>query len=138
MSAIPTVPREASPTIHLTHGAHIVTGVLEADKAIALGLARALVTDHLGLEEGWEAAEGASQDVIVHLIPQISAEDPEVVWGWERSQRMPMLPVQCWPYLNVPLSLEVSRPPPSLPAKHLVIRGEGGVTHLVLPTALSH
>ena len=75
---------ETALTIHLTHGAHIVTGVLKADEAITLGLARALVADHLSLKEGWEAAEGSGQDVIVHLIAQVSTEDPEVIWGWER------------------------------------------------------
>lgn len=77
----PPFPGEASSlTIHLPHGAHIVTGVLEADKAIALGFACALVTDHLSLKEGWETAEGSGQDVIVHLIAQIPTEDPEVIW----------------------------------------------------------
>lgn len=77
--------------IHLTHGAHVVTGVLKANEAIALCLARAFVADHLSLKEGWETTEGACQDVIVHLIAQISTEDPEVIWGWERGgQRMQM------------------------------------------------
>lgn len=73
-------PRTASPTVHLPHGSHIVTGVLEAHKAIALGFACALVTDHLSLQEGWEAAESTCQDVIIHLIAQVAAEDPEVIW----------------------------------------------------------
>lgn len=84
-------PGEASLTIHLTHGAHIVAGVLKANKAIALGLACALVTDHFCLKEGWEAAEGTCQDVIIHLVTQIPTEDPEVIWGWERGgQRIQM------------------------------------------------
>lgn len=82
---------KAAPTIHLTHGAHIVAGVLKADEAIALGFARALVADHLSLKEGWEAAEGSCQDVIIHLIAQIPTEDSEVIWGWERGgQRIQM------------------------------------------------
>lgn len=72
---------EASLTIHLTHGSYIVAGVLKANEAIALGLACALVTDHFSLKEGWEAAEGACQDVIIHLIAQIPTEDPEIIWG---------------------------------------------------------
>lgn len=74
-------PGQASPTIHLTHGSHIVTGVLEADKAVALGFACALVTNHLSLKEGWETAEGTCQYVIIHLIAQVPAEDPEVIWN---------------------------------------------------------
>lgn len=67
-------------TIHLPHGAHIVIRVLEADKAIALCFARPLVPDHFGLQEGGVAAEGTCQDVIVHLIAEVTTEDPEVIF----------------------------------------------------------
>lgn len=87
MSAMPNDPRETALTIHLTHGTHIVTGVLKADEAITLGLACALVTDHLSLKEGWEAAEGSGQDVIIHFVAQVPTEDPEVIWGWEREDQ---------------------------------------------------
>lgn len=87
----PPSPGETSLTIHLAHGTHIVTGVLEADKAIALGFACALVTDHLSLKEGRETAEGSCQDVIVHLIAQIPTEDPEVIWIRRRGQSQSIL-----------------------------------------------
>lgn len=107
----PQSPGEATPTIHLTHGAHVVAGVLEADEAVALGLACALVTDHLGLKEGWEAAEGACQDVIVHLIAQIPTEDPEVIWVWGRDDvRGCRGLARCLPCLNDPTFSEVSSP----------------------------
>lgn len=117
----PLSPGEASPTIHLTHGAYIVARVLKADKAIALGLARALVADHLSFKEGWEAAEGACQDVIIHLIAQISTEDPEIIWGGERGgQRMQML-AKCLPYLKGLLWRSLNTPPLPPAAKPLCI-----------------
>ena len=66
-------------TVHLPHGAHIVIGVLEADEAVTLCFACALVPHHFGLQEGRVAAEGSCQDVIVHLVTKVTTEDPEVI-----------------------------------------------------------
>ena len=111
----PLTRGETALTVHLTHGAHIVTGVLKADKAITLGLACALVANNLSLKEGWEAAEGSGQDVIVHLVAQVPTEDPEVIWGWEREdQRIHMLqPSVCLTEM-IPPSLGAPPEPSSL------------------------
>lgn len=68
-------------TIHLSHGPDIVIWILEADKAIAFCLASAFVSDNFGLQEGRVTAEGTGQDVVVHLIAQVTTEDPEIIWG---------------------------------------------------------
>lgn len=66
-------------TVHLPHGTHIVVGVFEADKAVALGLSGAFVSYHFSLQERWIATECSGQDVVVHLVTQVSTEYPKVV-----------------------------------------------------------
>lgn len=67
-------------TVHLPHGSDVVIGVLEADKAVALGLACAFVPHNLGFQVGGVAAECPCQDVVIHLIAKVSTEDSEIIW----------------------------------------------------------
>lgn len=69
----------ATLTVHLPHGSHIIIRVLKADKAVTLCFPSALVSHHFGLQEGRVPAERSRQDVIIHLITQISTEYPKVI-----------------------------------------------------------
>ena len=67
-------------TVHLSHGLHEIVRVLEADKAVALGLLCLSFSDHLCLQEGGVLGEGSCQGVIIHVITNVTHKDPEIIW----------------------------------------------------------
>lgn len=68
-------------TVHLLHCPNKVLGVLEADEAVALALACALVPDHLGALERRELVEGARQQLVIDVVTQVAAKDAKIVVG---------------------------------------------------------
>lgn len=77
----------ATLTVHLPHGSNVIIRVFKADKAVTLGFPSALVSNHFGLQEGRVPAECPRQDVIIHLITQISTEYPKIIWIEEDRRR---------------------------------------------------
>lgn len=66
-------------TVHFLHRADKVLRVLEAHEPVPFALARPLVPDHFGALEGGELVERARQQLVVDVVPEIAAEDAEVV-----------------------------------------------------------
>lgn len=83
------------PTVHLFHCLDKVLRIFEADKPIALAFARPLISNHFGPLERWKLVEGSGQQLIVHIIAQISTKYAKIIVG-PVSQRvvLPNLPAR--------------------------------------------
>ena len=66
-------------TIHLSHGAHEVFGVLEADESVALGFLGVPVSDNFRPEERGKSREAPRQCIVIHIVTKVTNKDAKII-----------------------------------------------------------
>jgi hypothetical protein len=65
--------------VQLFHSSREIRRVFEADEAEAFGLVALLVADDLCANKGRVSAEGSDENLVGHVVAEVTCEQPEVV-----------------------------------------------------------